>query len=111
MWSDQKIKKLRKHNWRSNRVLLNSFYLKEKRTREILGDIMGEEMPRVLIRDQLPYGCAVNIHGQIVWRIIKEEHDAMKARVLSLFEDDDQDSHWLKYIFHLSYTYARQPEL
>ena len=45
--------------------------------------------PRELIRDQLPYGGAVNIHGEIVWRITKEEHDAMKARVLSLFESDD----------------------
>lgn len=47
------------------------------------------EMPRVMIRDQLPYGGAVNIRGQIVWRITKEEHDAMKERVLRLFEDDD----------------------
>lgn len=39
--------------------------------------------PRELIRDQLPYGGAVNIHGEIVWRITKEEHDAMKARVSS----------------------------
>ena len=45
--------------------------------------------PRELIRDQLPYGGAVNIHGEIVWRITKEEHDAMKARVLCLFESDD----------------------
>ncbi len=41
------------------------------------------------IRDQMPYGGAVNIQGKIVWRITKEEHDAMKSRVLSLFEDDD----------------------
>jgi hypothetical protein len=45
--------------------------------------------PRELIRDQLPYGGAVNIRGEIVWRITKEEHDMMKARVLSLFESDD----------------------
>jgi hypothetical protein len=45
--------------------------------------------PRVFIKDQLPYGGAVNIRGEIVWRITKEEHDAMKARVLSLFENDD----------------------
>lgn len=48
-----------------------------------------EKISHILIRDQLPYGGAVNIHGKIIWRITKEEHDAMKARVLSLFEDDD----------------------
>jgi hypothetical protein len=47
------------------------------------------ENSHVFIRDQLPYGGAVNIRGQIVWRITKEEHDAMKARVLSLFEEDE----------------------
>lgn len=52
---------------------------------------MGKN-PRELIKDQLPYGGAVNIRGEIVWRITKEEHDAMKARVLSLFESDDQIS-------------------
>jgi len=45
--------------------------------------------PYVFIKDKLPYGGAVNIHGEIVWRITKEEHDAMKARVLNLFEEDD----------------------
>jgi len=49
---------------------------------------MGEK-PRVFIRDQLPYGGAVNIRGEIVWLITKEEHDAMKARVLNLFEEED----------------------
>ncbi len=47
------------------------------------------ENTHVFIRDQLPYGGGVNIRGQIVWRITKEEHDAMKARVLSLFEEDE----------------------
>ncbi len=48
--------------------------------------------PREFIKDQLPYGGAVNIRGEIVWRITKEEHEAMKARVLSLFENDDSSS-------------------
>lgn len=48
--------------------------------------------PRELIRDQLPYGGAVNIRGEIVWRITKEEHDAMKARVLNLFEEYGESS-------------------
>jgi hypothetical protein len=48
--------------------------------------------PHVFIKDKLPYGGAVNIRGQIVWRITKKEHDAMKARVLSLFEEDEWDS-------------------
>jgi hypothetical protein len=48
--------------------------------------------PREFIRDQLPYGGAVNIRGEIVWRITKEEHDAMKARVLKLFEEYDGSS-------------------
>ena len=51
--------------------------------------------PREFIRDQLPYGGAVNIRGEIVWQITKEEHEAMKARVLSLFENDDSASIWL----------------
>jgi len=45
--------------------------------------------PREFIRDQLPYVGAVNIRGEIVWRITKEEHDAIKARVSGLFESDD----------------------
>jgi hypothetical protein len=45
--------------------------------------------PREMIRDKLPYGGAVNIRGEIVWRITKEEHDTMKARVLRLFESND----------------------
>jgi hypothetical protein len=61
----------------------------ERELQEILTVMANEEMPRVLIKDQLPYGGAVNIRGEIIWRITKEEHDAMKARVLSLFEDDD----------------------
>ena len=51
--------------------------------------------PREFIRDQLPYGGAVNIRGEIVWQITKEEHEVMKARVLSLFENDDSASIWL----------------
>ena len=51
--------------------------------------------PREFIKDLLPYGGAVNIRGEIVWRITKEEHEAMKARVLSLFENDDSASIWL----------------
>lgn len=45
--------------------------------------------PSKFIRDQLPYGGGVNIHSGFVWRITKEEHDAMRARVLSLFGKDD----------------------
>ena len=45
--------------------------------------------PYVFIKDKLLYGGAVNIHGEIVWRITKEEHDEIKARVLNLFEEDD----------------------
>jgi len=45
--------------------------------------------PREMIKDKLPYGRAVNIRGEIVWRITKEEHDTIKARVLSLFESND----------------------
>jgi len=45
--------------------------------------------PREFIKDLLPYGGAVNIRGEIVWRITKEEYEAMKTRVLSLFENDD----------------------
>jgi hypothetical protein len=47
------------------------------------------EKSHVFIRDQLPHGGAINIRGQKVWRITKEEHDAMKARVLSFFEEDE----------------------
>jgi hypothetical protein len=47
------------------------------------------ERQSLFIKDKLPYGGAVNIRGQIVWRITKKEHDAMKARVLSLFEEDE----------------------
>ena len=45
--------------------------------------------PREFIKDLLPYGGAVNIRGEIVWRITKEVHEAMKTRVLCLFENDD----------------------
>ena len=48
--------------------------------------------PRQFIEDLLPYGGAVNIRGEIVWQITKEEHEVMKARVLSLFENDDSAS-------------------
>jgi len=36
----------------------------------------------------LPHGGAANIRGEIVWRITKEELEEMKARVMSIFEED-----------------------
>jgi uncharacterized protein with HEPN domain len=35
----------------------------------------------------LPHGGAVNIRGEIVWRITKEELEEMKERVMSIFDD------------------------
>ena len=45
------------------------------------------------LRKQLPYGGAVDIHGNIIWKVTKEEHDEMMARVNRIFGLDDQNSH------------------
>ena len=39
------------------------------------------------ISKKLPHGGAVNIRGEIVWRITKEELEEMRVRVMSIFDD------------------------
>jgi len=39
------------------------------------------------ISKRLPHGGAVNIRGEIVWRITKEEPEEMRVRVMSIFDD------------------------
>jgi len=35
--------------------------------------------------NQMPYGGATDIHGKIVWRVSKAEHDQMMARIRKAF--------------------------
>lgn len=35
--------------------------------------------------NQMPYGGATDIHGKILWKVSKEEHDQMMARIKKAF--------------------------
>ena len=39
-------------------------------------------------RSFLPYGGATDIHGKILWKVSKEEHDQMMARIKKAFEKE-----------------------
>jgi len=43
---------------------------------------------RDMIRYKLPYGGAVNMRGEIVWRITKEEYEVLKKRLEHIFDED-----------------------
>jgi len=43
---------------------------------------------REMIRYNLPYGGAVNMHGEVVWRVSKEEYETLKKRLEDIFDDD-----------------------
>jgi hypothetical protein len=38
-----------------------------------------------LFDNQMPYGGATDIHGKILWKVSKEEHDQMMARIKKAF--------------------------
>jgi hypothetical protein len=38
--------------------------------------------------NQMPYGGATDIHGKILWKVSKEEHDQMMARIKKAFEKE-----------------------
>ena len=40
-----------------------------------------------MLKDMLPYGGAVNIHGEITWRVTKEEFVEMKKNLESIFNE------------------------
>lgn len=44
----------------------------------------GSEM----IKYKLPYGGAVNMHGEVVWRVSKEEYETLRKRLEDVFDDD-----------------------
>ena len=52
---------------------------------------MPEEIPEQyydLNDNQMPYGGATDIHGKILWKVSKEEHDLMMARIKKAFEKE-----------------------
>ncbi len=48
-------------------------------------------MTREMLRHKLPYGGAVNLHGEIVWCVTDEEHEAMLKHLRDIF-DEEEDS-------------------
>ena len=40
-----------------------------------------------MLKDMLPYGGAVNIHGKITWRVTEKEFNEMKRHLESIFDD------------------------
>ena len=38
--------------------------------------------------NQMPYGGATDIHGKILWKVSKEEHDLMMARIKKAFGNE-----------------------
>ncbi len=49
-------------------------------------------MAKEMIRYQLPFGGAVDIHGNITWRVTEEEHEEMKRHLEAIFNEDDSSS-------------------
>ncbi len=50
--------------------------------------LIPEEIPEQyydLNDNQMPYGGATDIHGKILWKVSKEEHDQMMARIKKAF--------------------------
>lgn len=43
---------------------------------------------REMIRYKLPYGGAVNMRGEIVWRVTKEEYEELKKRLEDIFDEN-----------------------
>lgn len=39
-----------------------------------------------MLKDMLPYGGAVNIHGEITWRVTEEEFEDMKKQLENIFD-------------------------
>ena len=55
------------------------------------GVALPEEIPEQyydLNDNQMPYGGATDIHGKILWKVSKEEHDQMMARIKKAFEKE-----------------------
>ena len=40
-----------------------------------------------MLKDMLPYGGAVNIHGEITWRVTEEEFTELKRHLESIFDE------------------------
>ena len=40
-----------------------------------------------MLKDMLPYGGAVNIHGKITWRVTEKEFNEMKRNLECIFDD------------------------
>jgi hypothetical protein len=50
--------------------------------------LISEELPEQyydLNDNQMPYGGATDIYGKILWKVSKEEHDQMMARIKKAF--------------------------
>jgi hypothetical protein len=39
-----------------------------------------------MLKDMLPYGGAVNIRGEITWRITEEEFEDMRKQLENIFD-------------------------
>jgi hypothetical protein len=56
----------------------------------LCGDFIKEDKmagTNEMLKDMLPYGGAVNIHGEITWRVTKEEFNEMKRHLESIFDE------------------------
>jgi hypothetical protein len=40
-----------------------------------------------MLKDMLPYGGAVNIRGEITWRVTEEEFNELKKNLESIFDE------------------------
>lgn len=50
----------------------------------------AQSMAREMIKNQLPFGGAVDIHGKIVWRVTEEEFQELKRHLDNVFSEDGE---------------------
>ncbi len=43
--------------------------------------------PNEMLKNMLPYGGAVNIRGEVTWRVTKEEFIEMKKNLENIFDE------------------------
>ncbi len=49
-----------------------------------------------MLKDMLPYGGAVNIYGEITWRVTAEEFNEMKKNLECIFDECAYNPHKTK---------------
>jgi hypothetical protein len=69
--------------------LLAVFHIKES-LKYLRDELLKEKKmagTNEMLKDMLPYGGAVNIHGEITWRVTEKEFNEMKRNLECIFDD------------------------